>query len=139
MKYLYSLIFLSCCLFFSSCDDERLLGEGRKIEWNKTTYNTTEIDGANYFTVPQEGGTYVFESKTHPHYDVENVFILFTEEPSRRVWLEMKNYTKVDGNKLTVDFPANDSTTRYVLVHVSFANDNGGLLFIQEGVKQEKD
>lgn len=136
-RVFYSILFTACLLLLASCDKELLDGAGIELKWEESTYSTQWEDNTEYFVVPQKGGTFTFvctNCSLSPTY--AQVLISY---PGDKVHFEpcfeVEKEIKVEGNKVTVSIPANDSIKRYIHVNFSIINDHGRRRFVQEGVK----
>lgn len=62
----------------SSCgkDKEEPTGVWEKMQWEQVSYTTVKYDGASYYKVPKEGGTYTFRCMNYPGFWLSNVLVV---------------------------------------------------------------
>ncbi len=124
---------------------EEPIGGWEKMKWEKVSYTTENFQGATYYKVPKEGGTYTFKCTNYPAFIINGVMVVdlgygtnnqtyyFPQEDDPHK-LECEAVTvNVENQVVTVTIaPQSENPSRIITLTVTYGSVSGSFSFIQE-------
>lgn len=114
-------VILLMAVSLTSCDFDKKDGDWDPMKWARTDYRETVVDRISYYDVPASGGTFTFRCTNYNSFWLAGTSVKDEKGKTELLYHEegdYKNITnsliteRVEGNMLTVTFPATDGVTR---------------------------
>ena len=119
-------VILLMAVSLTSCDFDKKDGDWDPMKWARTDYRETVVDRISYYDVPASGGTFTFRCTNYNSFWLAGTSVKDEKGKTEHLYHEEGDYNnitnsliteRVEGNMLTVTFPATESVTlRFIAV-----------------------
>ena len=121
-------VILLMAVSLTSCDFDKKDGDWDPMKWARTDYRETVVDRISYYDVPASGSTFTFRCTNYNTFWLAGTSVKDEKGKTEHLYHEEGDYNnitnsliteRVEGNMLTVTFPATDGVTRRFIVVVT--------------------